>query len=78
LNFEKIFFLIQIEVAKHFGGLSVTDFPVYVQGLELRQSSAAVGASGSAADKQSNFSQAKSSSSHGVSSRVNDAQSVNA
>lgn len=26
------------EVSKHFGGLKVTDFPMYVQGLEFKKS----------------------------------------
>ncbi len=28
------------DIAKHFGGLKIIDFPVYVQGLELKQDSA--------------------------------------
>jgi hypothetical protein len=33
------FFQFLIEVSKHFGGLRVIDFPVYVQGLELKEAS---------------------------------------
>lgn len=28
-----------LDIAKHFGGLQITDFPLYVQGLEFKQSS---------------------------------------
>lgn len=31
------FFLRLEDISKHFGGLQVTDFPLYVQGLEFKQ-----------------------------------------
>ena len=33
----KNFFLTLLDVSKHFSGLQITDFPLYVQGLEFKQ-----------------------------------------